>query len=92
MCSKKAQMIFIDLRRRYDYYQINETCMLPIFDHVSYEQAENVNKCCTGYYVVYCLFQKYELLMDKLTYGYINSIHFIRVSEEKVFKSCKKSY
>lgn len=46
--------------------------MLPIFDHVSYEQAENVNKCCTGYYVVYCLFKKYEPLMDKLTYGYIN--------------------
>lgn len=29
--------------------------MQPIFDHVSYEQVD-VNKCCTGYYVVYCLF------------------------------------
>lgn len=28
--------------------------MLPIF--VSCEQAEDVNKCCTGFYVVYCLF------------------------------------
>lgn len=30
--------------------------MLPIFDHISYEQAEDVNKCCIGYYEVDCLF------------------------------------
>lgn len=38
-----------------------------------YEQAEDGNKCCTGYDVVYCLFKKKnELLMDKVTYAYIN--------------------
>lgn len=37
------------LRRRYDYYQKKRKCVtLSIFDHVSYEQAEDVNKCCTG--------------------------------------------
>lgn len=30
--------------------------------------------------------------MDKLTYAYINWIHFIQVSEERVFKSCTKSH
>ena len=56
---KKTQMIFTELSDISDrgMTATRKRCVMPpVFDHVSYEQAEDVNKCCTGYYVVYCLF------------------------------------
>lgn len=55
-------MIFIEFSDVCDggttTFRNRKRVMLPIFDHISYEQAEDVNECCIGYYVVYCLFKK----------------------------------
>lgn len=47
--------------------------MLPIFDNDSYEQAEDVNTSAVqdNMQFMACL-KKYEPLIDKLTYAYIN--------------------
>lgn len=46
LCEEKV--IDFCLTWRYDYDQ-KKSVMLPIFDQVSYEQAEDM-KCCTEYY------------------------------------------
>lgn len=60
VCVKRKTVVFVELSGVWDGGTTTtrkRICVtLPIFDHVSYEQAEDVNTCCTGYYVVYCLF------------------------------------
>lgn len=82
-------MILIDLCLNGGMITTKKSVMLPIFD-----QLLAGRRCEVLYRILWftACFENYELLMDKLTYAYINLIHFIHVSEERVFKSCKKSY